>query len=286
METETETLSQPKPMTSFLPALKSERIVDLASSQCQTCGERAGKTGRVDALPCPECVERWGLCAVCGSMRTVTNSVHGEPSSPPILEPCIYPHEATATRESDAEYARFARVPQHYSNCRFENWEQPRNGGQLRQVQAYCNSWPPIDPVLILHGDPGTGKTHLAIGALFAMRQLHGDKALGRFWPVIDLLERFRRTFDADRATETIEQVEESLTRVPVLVLDDFGAHKSSEWAEERLFKLIDTRYSAGKTLIVTTNMTLQELPPRVKSRLAAGAVVQFAKLPDRRLAS
>lgn len=217
-------------------------------------------------------------------MLTVTNSIDGDARSAPKLEPCIYPHDGVSNAESDDEYARLARIPKHYADCRLENWN-PDNGGPRRQVQAYCGQWPPIDPVMLMTGMPGTGKTHLAIGALFAMRQRHGDASRGRFWPVIDLLERFRRTFDESRATETIEQAEDSLQRVPVLVLDDFGAHKSSEWAEERLFKLIDTRYSAGRTLIVTTNLTLGELPSRVKSRLASGAIVQFANLPDARLA-
>ena len=264
----------------------------MASSQCQTClsktlGEHGAIAfGRIGGMPCPECVERWGLCAICGTALTVTNSEPGEPSSPYALDPCIYPHEANIVRESNREYAGVARIPQHYARCRTDNWEPPKGSSVLRQVTAYCSQWPPVEPVLLMTGLPGTGKTHLAIGALFLLRDIHGDKARGRFWPVIDLLERFRRTFDADRATETIEQAEEALQKVPVLVLDDFGAHKSSEWAEERLFHLIDQRYSARKTLIVTTNMTLQELPARVKSRLASGSVVNFANIPDRRLAS
>lgn len=263
----------------------------MASSQCRTCGVNAiaanGERGwsRIDGAICPECVERWGLCSLCGSALTVTNSVDGDAASPYKLDPCIYPHEENIRRESDDEYARFANVPQQYADCRLENWE-PENGHSRRAVEAYCKTWPPIAPVSLFTGPTGTGKTHLAIGAMFTLRQRHGDAALGRFWPVIDLLERFRRTFDSDRATETIEQAEESLRRVPVLVLDDFGAHKSTEWAEERLFHLIDQRYSARKTIIVTTNLTLQELEPRVKSRLASGSVVNFANIPDRRLAS
>lgn len=245
----------------------------------------------MDTQPCPECLERYrarraqydwtrdpamGICPKCSALLVV--NAEGN------LDPCVYEHDGAA-RESDPEYARLARVPQHYADCRVGNWE-PQTGHPRQQIAAYCATWPPIAPVLLLTGLPGTGKTHLAIGAMFLLRQRHGDRALARFWPVIDLLERFRRTFDADRATETIEQAEDSLRRVPVLVLDDFGAHKSSEWAEERLFHLIDSRYSAGKVLIVTTNMTLQELPARVKSRLASGSVVNFANLPDRRLAS
>lgn len=296
MQTETEDRRplppEMKPMSSLLSGLSRGRYADLASSQCQTCLVRtldergAIAFGRIGGMPCPECVERWGLCAICGSTLTVTNSEPGEPTSAYQLDPCIYPHEANVIRESNREYATVARIPQHYARCRTDNWEPPKGSSVLRHVADYCSQWPPVEPVMLMTGLPGTGKTHLAIGALFLMRDIHGDKARGRFWPVIDLLERFRRIFDADRATETIEQAEEALQKVPVLVLDDFGAHKSSEWAEERLFHLIDQRYSARKTLIVTTNMTLQELPARVKSRLASGSVVNFANIPDRRLAS
>jgi len=216
-------------------------------------------------------------------MLTVTNSIPGVPESEFLLEPCIWPH-GTTQQESDDEYSALARIPQHFAWCRVGNFE-PANAAPRYNLVNYCKTWPPAESVLLMAGPPGTGKTHLAAGALHMLRATHGDKARGRFWPVIDLLERYRRTFDDNRATETIEDVEQSLARVPVLVLDDFGAHKSTEWAEERLFKLIDSRYGSGKALIVTTNLTLQELPPRIKSRLASGSVINFNKQQDRRLA-
>ena len=123
------------------------------------------------------------------------------------------------------------------------------------------------------------------VGRTFLSSALVDGKVAERHVTVGEFLHvPFEPPYDPETWIDLIRQVE--MSGAEVLVLDDFGAHKSSEWAEERLFHLIDQRYSARKTLIVTTNMTLQELPARVKSRLASGSVVNFANIPDRRLAS
>jgi DNA replication protein DnaC len=138
--------------------------------------------------------------------------------------------------------------------------------------------------MLLLTGQRGLGKTHLACGILREVAERYGE--LGQFWPVIELLDRYRATFDESRARETVEAVDEQLRRCAVLVLDDLGTSKSTEWAEERLFRLVDERYRDGRPLVVTTNQELLELQPRVVSRLSdagCSTLVQFTGADRRR---
>lgn len=182
----------------------------------------------------------------------------------------------------EQEVARM-RIPARFRECRIASW-QPDNARPRLACQAYALSWPPAKPLLLLTGDKGRGKTHLACGVVREVFERHGVR--GQFWPVVDQLDRYRATFDADRATETVEQVDAQLRRLDLIVLDDLGTQKSTEWAEERLYRLVDERYRDMRPLVVTTNVTLQEMPDRVMSRLADGAVstvVQFVGT-DRRL--
>lgn len=176
-------------------------------------------------------------------------------------------------------------IPLAFAECRLATW-LPENGRPRLAAQSYAVNWPPAKPFLLLSGDTGRGKTHLAIGVMFAVWERH--KVRSRFWPVVDLLARYRATFDKDRATETTEEIDRELERCPLLVLDDLGAQKDTEWAEEQLFRLIDRRHRDRKPTVVTTNLGEIQLPARLKSRLAdqaASTVVHLdgTKYPDHR---
>jgi DNA replication protein DnaC len=70
---------------------------------------------------------------------------------------------------------------------------------------------------------------------------------------------------DADRTEEFIQQ----LSVVPVLVLDDLGTEKLSDWSESVLFRIIDSRYTTRRPLLVSSNLTLERLgSERLASRL------------------
>lgn len=175
------------------------------------------------------------------------------------------------------------RIPAKFREARISTW-LPDNGRPRLAAQTYVVRWPPEKPLLLLSGTKGVGKTHLACGILREVFERHGQR--GQFWPVVDLLDRYRATYDEDRATETVETVDAQLRQLAVLVLDDFGTHKSTEWAEERLFRLVDERYRDLRPLVVTTNAGLLELPDRVKSRLADGSCSSLVQVsgPDHRM--
>lgn len=165
-------------------------------------------------------------------------------------------------------------VPMRFRDVTVESWRYPghgQNGCQI--VRDWCAAWPPSRRTLLLAGGKGQGKTHLAVGAIKALLGQH--KRRSAFWPEVDLLDRYRRA-SSDTATESIEEIDRELRATDCVVIDDLGTAKGTEFARERVFRLIDERYRDMRALIVTTNLALSELDARVASRLRDGVLVQL----------
>lgn len=132
---------------------------------------------------------------------------------------------------------------------------------------------------LLLTGTYGCGKTHLA-AAIANARLDMGHPVL--FMIVPDLLDHLRATFGPQSET-TYDELFEQLRSAPLLVLDDLGAHSSTPWAQEKLFQILNHRYNAQLPTVITTNQRLDDLDPRLRSRLQdVGLVTHFPILaPD-----
>lgn len=115
---------------------------------------------------------------------------------------------------------------------------------------------------LFIAGDIGTGKTYLA-SCLAA--DLIRRKVQVRWCNVGDVLRTIRSSFDQKNLTE--EETIRRFTSPRVLVLDDLGKERPTEWAVEQLFSIINTRYDAGLPLIVTTNYGGADLVKRLTPR-------------------
>ena len=89
-----------------------------------------------------------------------------------------------------------------------------------------------------------------------------------RYETSVDLLDRIRATYSEYSQTSTDGLLEE-YRRASLLIIDDLGAEKGSEWAEERLYALVDERYRNGRRLLVASNLSVAMLAQsRVGSRL------------------
>lgn len=134
---------------------------------------------------------------------------------------------------------------------------------------------------VVLFGPVGTGKTYAAVAAAHLAMKVLG---LGpSFWPVTDLLDQLRPGGP--------EGVLEAAGRAGLLILDDLGAERPTDWTGERLYSLVNARWLQMLPTVVTCNATkLEELPelcgPRVWSRLAQGSLLLRVTGPDRRLTS
>ncbi len=129
---------------------------------------------------------------------------------------------------------------------------------------------------LVLLGGFGAGKTHLAA----AITNYNID--LGRpaiFVVVPDLLDHLRAAFGPSSESGLDERLD-AIRETPLLVLDDLGAHHSTPWAQEKLFQILNHRYNSRLPTVITTNQRLEELDPRVASRLADLDLSQIFEIP------
>jgi DNA replication protein DnaC len=122
---------------------------------------------------------------------------------------------------------------------------------------------------LWIFGGTGTGKTTLAM--LISKAALEAGKTVA-IYSLPKLLARIRRTYDSEPGGEGYLAFFERLTSVDLLHLDDLGAEKRSDWVLEQLYALINERYEAQRSVLVTTNLDHMELEeqigPRTVSRL------------------
>ncbi|HDQ74072.1 MAG TPA: AAA family ATPase [Chloroflexi bacterium] len=117
---------------------------------------------------------------------------------------------------------------------------------------------------LLFTGTYGCGKTHLA-AAIANYRVKHGYPAL--FVVVPDLLDHLRDTFNP-QSTVTFYQQFEEVRRTPLLVLDDLGTESATPWAREKLYQIFDYRYNANLPTVITTAKYLNEIDPRLETRM------------------
>jgi DNA replication protein DnaC len=118
---------------------------------------------------------------------------------------------------------------------------------------------------LVLVGGYGCGKTHLA--AAIANQAIERGEAV-LFVVVPDLLDHLRSTFSPASPVRYDERFEE-VRNAPLLILDDLGTQSSTSWAQEKMFQLLNHRYSARLPTVVTLNHSLDEIDLRLRSRLA-----------------
>jgi len=145
---------------------------------------------------------------------------------------------------------------------------------QAQQFAQKAEGW------LLFQGGFGCGKTHLA-AAIANFSVSLGLPTL--FITVPDLLDALR--FAYDNPESTFEQRFEEIRAAPLLIMDDFGTQNATTWAQEKLFQILNYRYINRLPLVVTTNLLLEQIEGRIRSRLEDPELVTrvFIQAPDYR---
>ena len=146
-----------------------------------------------------------------------------------------------------------ARIPPRYRKCDLDNFRTDKDSviQAVQKCRAFIDAFPVVDKGLLFVGIPGVGKTHLATAILKEVIRRTG--AHGLFYDVRELLRVIRDTYNpVVRSTEL--DVIKPVLDAELLVLDDLGAEKTSEWVEETMNLIVNTRYNQRRPTIFTTN--------------------------------
>jgi DNA replication protein DnaC len=117
---------------------------------------------------------------------------------------------------------------------------------------------------LLFTGPHGSGKTHLAAAISYYRADL-GERPI--FVVVPDLLDHLRATFSPSSAVSYDRRFEE-VKNTQLLIMDDLGTQSTTAWAREKLYQLFNFRYNAELPTVITTADTLDDLDPRLRSRI------------------
>ena len=228
-------------------------------------------------------------CPHCGGVGFLRLDVPVDHPSFGRLEPCVCRSSEVAqnARQHLYEMSNLNRL----SHLTFENFSTsgnpkaefitPQEISSLQDALKVAEEFSfRLQGWLLLEGAYGCGKTHLAAAIANACVQ-RGVPTL--FITVPDLLDSLR--FAYGNPETTFEARFEEIRNAALLVMDDFGTQNATAWAQEKLFQIINYRYINKLPTVITTNLILDEIESRIRSRLQDSDYVHHLRMiaPDYR---
>jgi DNA replication protein DnaC len=181
-----------------------------------------------------------------------------------------------------------ARIPRRYEHCELLSFETEGSREHLASARLaagkFVEEYPFDNSGLLFIGDIGVGKTHLAVGII---KELVMSKGIGcLFYDYREMLKEIQNSYNSSVKVTELE-VLRPVFEAEVLLLDELGAVKPTEWVWDTVSLVLNTRYNENRTTIITTNFP--NLPARglrnsvsIRSREAAERAVTEETLGDR----
>jgi len=169
-----------------------------------------------------------------------------------------------------------SNVGKRFMNRTFESYDPTGHEKQYEICKKYADEFESNSDGrgLMLYGTVGTGKTHLA--AAIGNRVVYEYGYDVYFMPFTELLTTLKNNMNNK---DFIKDFLRRLNKADLLIMDDLGKEKYTEWAAEQLFSLLDNRYRDCKPVIITTNYTPQQLAKRVDEAVMSRLVGTCALL-------
>lgn len=225
-----------------------------------TC-PRCKALGYVDKN-CHQCEGGGETCQRCRGMGYLS----GESGLMPC--PC-----GLAYRRQVRQFADLSALRGHLLQCSFDNFRLDGSAAKTQEVYDAVLAWAkePVGFLFVWSSRKGNGKTHLAAAA--ANHLMRAGKPV-LFVNAPELMDWLRQAYNDEWLEDVVRRTERVKT-APILVLDDLGAEKRSDWTDERSYLIVNYRLETGLPMLVTTNQPLHKIEERVVSRLLnRGAVV------------
>ena len=172
---------------------------------------------------------------------------------------CKYAEKAKIQKRIEKNF-RLSKIPEKYLGKTFQDYlTDSGNIEAYRKAKKFAEN---LQQGFLLFGKPGRGKTFLA--AITAQEVLKKGQSV-IFGDVPSMLEDLRSNYGKQNDNRLEEQMK-AFAKADLVVLDDIGTEKPTEWAVNRLYLIVNERYNANKPLIVTGNYTSKEIAERLNN--------------------